>query len=362
MSTSCQRNFIITISRIFLLIIIISLVASCNYLEEKSFPDVTEAEDPQDTHELERIAILKFHNLTDVPEIEHSLRMYFLSFLSAKGYSVINLKEVDDLLEMAEINASDLEEIEPYKLGRILKADALIYGTITKCSKMFIGIYSKVTVGARVKMVNAKISKTIWAAEHTEKTHGGGAGISPFSLPEEVIDSVLNVRDKVINDTAGRLVHKFVVSMPENPFEIPVERKIISIIGEEETVSYITQEGDTLYNIAEKFYADSSLWTQIKDANNGLNESELSLGANIIVPNMPILDDLSNIHVYKEDETQKIEKVVYKVQWGDNLYKIANALYGNGKKWKAIYENNKESIVSITDVPVGQILILPLNY
>ncbi len=351
-------KFIINASKFLLLTIIVSLIASCNYLEEKSLPTVSEMEGPQDTHELKRIAILKFTNLTEIPEIEQTLRMHFLSYLSSKGYSLINLEEVDNLLEMAEIDVSNLDEIEPYKLGRILKADAMIYGTITKCSKLFVGIYSKVTVAAKVRMVNAKISKTIWAAEHTERTHGGGSGVSPLSLPTEVVESVLNVRDKVIDDTAGRLVAKFIKSMPENPFEIPAERKIISINDEEKTVIYITQPEDTLFKMAEKFYGDGLLWPKIKAANSDVDESAISSGAEIIIPDIPILEDLNNVHIYKNSDTRK---VLYKVQWGDNLYKIATILYGSGKKWETIYENNRDSIISITDVPVGQVLILPLT-
>ena len=72
--------------------------------------------------------------------------------------------------------------------------------------KKFFGVYSQVVLGAEMKMVDVKSSKVIWQAEHTEKTHSDAIPVSPFSIPEAVVDSSMNVREKVITDTADRLV------------------------------------------------------------------------------------------------------------------------------------------------------------
>lgn len=355
-----KRNFFIIAVKFLLIILLISTLVSCNYLEEKSLPLVTTPE-LSSHRKIERVAILNFVNLTDVPEIEPVLRMHFLSQLSTKGYTLIKLGEIDNLLEMAEINISNVDMVDPYKLGKILKADALIYGTITKCSKLFAGIYSNVSVGASIKMVETATSKTLWAAEHTERTHGGGVpSISPFSIPGQIVDSALNYRDKVLHETAGTLVKKFMESMNDNPFKAAPETKIISIkhINDERVVSYFAQPGDTLYRIADKFYGNGSKWPEIKQVNAELQESALEIGQEVIIPDIPVLDNLQNAPMYKE---KKIAKIIYKVKWGDSLYKMADTLYGTGKKWEIIFENNRDSIVSATDVPVGQILILPLE-
>jgi len=46
--------------------------------------------------------------------------------------------------------------------------------------------------------------------------------------------------------------------------------------------------------------------------------------------------------VVKEQKAIKVE--IYEVQKGDSLWKIAQKFYGDGNKWKKIFEDNKEVI------------------
>ncbi|MGR3318377.1 MAG: GNA1162 family protein [Candidatus Anammoxibacter sp.] len=344
----------------FAVIFLILSITSCNYYQEKVLPHVT-ALNPPESHRIERVAVLKFKNLTDMPGIEPVLRMSLFANLSTKGYTVVRLDKVDHLLKMAEIDSSEIESIDPYQLGRILKVDALFYGTITKCSKVFVGLYSNVAVGAEFKMVDAATSEIIWEADHVEKTHGGGSvSLSPLSIPGSIVDSVLNVRDKVFADTAEKLVKKIIVDIPGNPFVASEDAITVSInrYGDNKILKYVVRPGDTLYKIAEKFYGKGSRWKDIKQVNENLKESNLRIGQEIIVPDIPILDNLDDVALFK-DSTAK--RIAYKIKWGDSLYKIATALYNNGKRWDIIYENNRNTIKSTTDLPVGQVLILPLE-
>lgn len=51
----------------------------------------------------------------------------------------------------------------------------------------------------------------------------------------------------------------------------------------------------------------------------------------------------------------------YTVQAGDNLSKIARHLYGDGTKWKAIYEANRDKIKNPDLIHPGDVLTLPPN-
>jgi len=91
----------------------------------------------------------------------------------------------------------------------------------------------------------------IWQADHTETTHGGSVPISPFSVPEAVIESSINVREKVVADTADRLAKKFITSIPCKDFNSSINANIISIKsnGSLMEVYYKVQDGDTLSSI-----------------------------------------------------------------------------------------------------------------
>jgi nucleoid-associated protein YgaU len=51
----------------------------------------------------------------------------------------------------------------------------------------------------------------------------------------------------------------------------------------------------------------------------------------------------------------------YTVQSGDNLSKIARHVYGDGNKWKAIFEANKDKLKNPDLIQPGQVLTLPPN-
>lgn len=358
--TPANRRCIPFIHLMLMTALITVSISGCNYFQEKSLPNVTVL-NPEATRKIKKIAVLQFVNLTDNPSVDAIARKRLAVNLVAKGYTVMPLDEVDYFLDRAAIDKTKLNAADIYKLGKILRADTLIHGTITRCSKVFAGLYSNVTIGAWIKMVDTETSDTIWEAEHVEIMHGGGfPSLSPFSIPGKIVDSYLNVREKVINDTVDTLAQKFIGGIPDKPFLRPYETDVVSIVGGDvhREVRYIIRAGETLYGIADKFYGNGKRWREIKAANEDINESQLVKGQVIVVPDVPILDDLGDAHLFRAGGANH---VVYKVKWGDSLYKIADAVYGNGNAWKVIYESNKGIINSTRDLSVGQILILPLE-
>jgi nucleoid-associated protein YgaU len=52
-------------------------------------------------------------------------------------------------------------------------------------------------------------------------------------------------------------------------------------------------------------------------------------------------------------------EVKYTVQKGDSLSKIAQQQYGDGKKWRAIFEANRDQISNPDLIHPGQVLTIP---
>lgn len=52
-------------------------------------------------------------------------------------------------------------------------------------------------------------------------------------------------------------------------------------------------------------------------------------------------------------------EVTYTVQKGDSLSKIARDKYGDGTKWKAIFEANRDQITNPDLIHPGQVLKIP---
>ena len=54
-------------------------------------------------------------------------------------------------------------------------------------------------------------------------------------------------------------------------------------------------------------------------------------------------------------------ETTYKVSSGDTLWKIADKFYGDGEKWKVIYEANKDKLSSPGTIIPGQELVIPAS-
>ena len=342
------------------LIFIIIALSSCNYYQEFSQPEITTSLAPKESL-IRTIAILPFENQTDNEEISTIMREAVFRNLSLKGYDLIKLKQIDQRLKMASYHTKEINTIGNYKLGRILDADALMHGTVTKCSKLFTVIYSRITIGAELELVDTFDSRTIWKANHEELTHSGTPPMSPFAIPEKIIASSINVRGKVIVDTADTLAKKLVKSIPECDIQEVLTDYVIEIkdVGNSKVVHYKVQPNDTLFKIARKFYGQGSMWKNIKHANDEIQDISLKNCYDLVLPDVPVLTNINDASLLDKDN---YTKAVYKVKWGDSLYHIASELYHDGRKWSVIYEENKDEIKDMNDLMVGQTLILPLSY
>lgn len=105
-------------------------------------------------------------------------------------------------------------------------------------------------------------------------------------------------------------------------------------VGNGETVEYTVKTGDTLMKIAFQHYGDLYRWKDIYTSNK---------------------DKISDPNRISKGVTLKIEGATnfsaptgsgeaYSIQMGDTLGKISSKVYGTPKKWKSLWENNKEMI------------------
>ena len=98
--------------------------------------------------------------------------------------------------------------------------------------------------------------------------------------------------------------------------------------------SYRVQRGETLMQIAFKLYGDISKWKEIKNMNSGKLSNNASLKTNTELK-------------YRAPATPFVWNpagTAYMIKNADTLGTIATSVYGNKKKWKAIWENNKPLI------------------
>lgn len=97
--------------------------------------------------------------------------------------------------------------------------------------------------------------------------------------------------------------------------------------------TYVTQTGDTLWGLAERFYGDGNWWTAIYEANRtvvGSDPNQLFGGKTLIIPDMT--------------PGQPGSPQTYVTAPNDTLWDLATRFYGDGAQWPKIYEANKAVI------------------
>lgn len=108
-------------------------------------------------------------------------------------------------------------------------------------------------------------------------------------------------------------------------------------------VTYIVEEGDNLWKIAEKFYKSGYNFVDIVAANNIADANSIDAGMELTIPQV----EVKKITVAEEDMTEAVITIdgdSYTTVEGDHLWSIAVRAYGDGYAWTQIYEANRDAI------------------
>ena len=150
---------------------------------------------------------------------KEAVRRALYAHIAPQGKHDVEQPRVDFVLtKLAAGSRADLGRI-----GEGLNCDALIVGEVTEYGSTFLGIYSRVAVGAKATMMRASDGAVLWEGEHVAASHGGSLPLSPIGLAMGVISAASNLAEeqllRVIDDLARRLAttipDNFVIAMDE---------------------------------------------------------------------------------------------------------------------------------------------------
>lgn len=99
----------------------------------------------------------------------------------------------------------------------MLKADALLYGTVTHYDRLYAVVYAQVAVGAKVRLMEARSGKVLWEREEVVRFHGGSVPTSPWGLAFTAASTALNLRDVEFLHAADDLARKIFRDLPALP-------------------------------------------------------------------------------------------------------------------------------------------------
>jgi parallel beta-helix repeat protein len=106
-------------------------------------------------------------------------------------------------------------ETPAQKLSEIIGTDAVIRGEITSYERIYAGLYSQVSVGAEIQMLDGKSGKELWWARDTSHRHGGGIPTTPVDLIVTALFTSVNMRDIELIRSSDDLFRDMITTIPQ---------------------------------------------------------------------------------------------------------------------------------------------------
>ena len=164
-----------------------------------------------------RLCVLPFTDQTGTEGLAAQARESFAGHLSVKRFSDAELHEIDTRLAAI---AGGWKNQPAQRLGKTLHCDALVYGEVTTAKRLYLGLYSQLTLESEIRVVDATTGQSLLAESYTTKFR---AGTLPLSVIGVVPDAVMNLRNmtdtqllRAIDDLGRHLADK-VPDLPVAP-------------------------------------------------------------------------------------------------------------------------------------------------
>lgn len=150
------------------------------------------------------------------------------------------------------------------------------------------------------------------------------------------------------------------LAMETAPIPIQAKRKTpsrlanIEPLSVSETLSYKIEVGDTLAQIANKFYGNPHAWRRIANYNHIANPHLIQVGKTLQLPQVR-----KEQHYAEKTTRQKAspkEKLTVTVKRGDTLSTIAERTLGSARAWRSIWQQNRNLLNNPNHLRIGQVL------
>ncbi|HRP63423.1 MAG TPA: LysM peptidoglycan-binding domain-containing protein [Phycisphaerales bacterium] len=131
-------------------------------------------------------------------------------------------------------------------------------------------------------------------------------------------------------------------------------------------VFHNVQRGESLSSIAMQYYGDRALAADLAKFNNIANPDTIRVDHRLRIPPLSQLrpgaappQPAGGSNAAPRQPEQPARAQTYTVQAGDSLSEISQKLLGTSRRWRDIYELNKDVIRDPDNVPVGTTLRIP---
>jgi hypothetical protein len=142
------------------------------------------------------VAVLPFVNVSDSQQGSQEARKGFYNHFISLPFKDMELYRLDNplakvgLTDPAAINKKSAQE-----LARSLVSMPWSMERFPTSTSSLPSLYSQVSVGAKVRMVDTKLGEILWMGEHIVRIHEGGLSTNPIGLVATIVATAMNIQD-----------------------------------------------------------------------------------------------------------------------------------------------------------------------
>ena len=173
-----------------------------------------------DANNIDCIAVLPFtsngneKNIFNDKEldIKDIARRSFYSHLSPYPFKDLEIEKINYLFQEYNLNNITIKET----ISDMFSCNFFIEGKITNLAKQDVTLYSNVTIGIEVKLIDFFNNQIIWEASEVKRSMGGDIPLSPLSILTGIYKSYKNTQDEKIFNLVDEINRHLINTLPKS--------------------------------------------------------------------------------------------------------------------------------------------------
>src|SRR5262245_2927176 len=146
----------------------------------------------QDRTTTKRVCVLPFVDQTNTPELANKVRRSFAGNLSLKRFADVELYDIDARLKSL---GGGWRNFAAPQVGKAVGCDALIYGEVTRADRLYLALYSQLTLAGSFRLIDGATGQTLAEGSYATKFRSGGVPLSPLSIVPNAVQTFSNLSD-----------------------------------------------------------------------------------------------------------------------------------------------------------------------
>ncbi|MBZ0107175.1 MAG: DUF799 domain-containing protein [Candidatus Scalindua rubra] len=143
------------------------------------------------------------------------LRRFFFGHLAIREFQDIELMYIDRVLQKLNIvTPNDLKAFSPQELGRILGADALIYGKITDYKNSYYALFSQIKIGLHIECISAEDGSILFEGEQKRNDNSLLVATNPIDVAIASFQNYMRLKDVFSARASEEVTRELVLRIP----------------------------------------------------------------------------------------------------------------------------------------------------